>query len=382
MKQKIMNYYMNWLIPNTVLLSIHGSQAYGTSTSTSDVDVKGVVIPPVNMREHLFNKFEQAINNADVEAKFQHIKNPLNPKFESTVYSLQKFFTLAAAVNPNVIELFKVDDSHLLICTPVGKKIRDNYRMFISSRCKFTYSGYAIAQFYKIERHRKWILKGEIQPPQRKDYGLPEEKTKGYTEILRITKRTIEEWNMSKYSLTDVERNDLKQAVFNCIKNISNIDVNWANWPQVFELGALEKFMSEFNVSKQVSDLIIAETKYKNDVAEYENWLQWKNNRNLDRKKLEIAYNYDTKHASHLIRLMKTGVELLTGQELQVLRKDAQELIDIRNGSLTYDELKTYFDSLNQQLEAAYIQTKLPKSVNYDDINSLYHEICSEYISK
>jgi predicted nucleotidyltransferase len=72
-------------------VTIHGSQAYGLNNELSDVDVKGICIPPKEVENNLFHKFEQAENNPLLEESLAHLKNPKNPKFESTVYSLKKF---------------------------------------------------------------------------------------------------------------------------------------------------------------------------------------------------------------------------------------------------------------------------------------------------
>lgn len=45
---------------HTVLLVVAGSRAYGTFTPTSDVDVKGVAIPPEEYRLGYLHRFEQA----------------------------------------------------------------------------------------------------------------------------------------------------------------------------------------------------------------------------------------------------------------------------------------------------------------------------------
>src|SRR5271169_2600349 len=102
---------LNWLKDNTIYLTLHGSQAYGLSNELSDVDVKGICIPPREVEADLFQRFEQAENDKSVEEKYASWKNPLNPKFESVIYSLRKFFLLAAKINPNIIELLWTDPS-------------------------------------------------------------------------------------------------------------------------------------------------------------------------------------------------------------------------------------------------------------------------------
>ena len=53
---------LNWLKDNTIFLTIHGSQAYGLNGPNSDLDIKGICIPPKSVANNLFQKFEQAID--------------------------------------------------------------------------------------------------------------------------------------------------------------------------------------------------------------------------------------------------------------------------------------------------------------------------------
>lgn len=368
---------MNWLLDNLCFLCVSGSQGYGTNNEFSDVDVKGIVLPPKEIREHLFSQFNQTINNKLIENKYSYIKNPKNPKFESTVYSLSKFIQLAAQVNPNIIELLWSDESCILEKNKIGQKLLENRDLFLSTKAKFTFSGYAFAQFAKIERHRKWLVKGELKEPQRKDYGLSGESLKGFGEIERIIKKDIENWNLSKFKLDDLDRQDLKQNIFDCVFNLTKNTITWDNWPQKYEDAALDKFLKEFNVPKDITNLILRETKFKNDLREYHNWLRWKEKRNLERKQLEKEYLYDTKHAMHLFRLLRMGCEILEGKGVITKRHDAAELLEIRYGVYTYEKLTEEFKKLNEKLENLYKITKLSKSVNYEKINNLYLELLS-----
>lgn len=78
------------------------------------------------------------------------------------------------------------------------------------------------------------------------------------------------------------------------------------------------------------------------------------------RKKLVQEFGYDTKNASHLIRLLRMSIEFLTEGVLYVNRKDSNELIDIKKGRWTLEAVKKEADVLFEQAREAYIHSKLP----------------------
>ena len=83
----------------------------------------------------------------------------------------------------------------------------------------------------------------------------------------------------------------------------------------------------------------------------WQQYMSWKTNRNEKRAELESRFGYDTKHASHLIRLLRTGLEILRDGKLSVNRVDAQDLSDIRNGAYSYDEIMTETEHLKVEIE-------------------------------
>lgn len=89
------------------------------------------------------------------------------------------------------------------------------------------------------------------------------------------------------------------------------------------------------------------------------------------RKQLVEKYGYDCKNASHLIRLLKMSIEFLTDGELHVLREDATQLIEIKKGEWTLEQVKTEADRLFKLSEETYIHSKLPKNVDLEKINQL-----------
>jgi predicted nucleotidyltransferase len=62
------------------------------------------------------------------------------------------------------------------------------------------------------------------------------------------------------------------------------------------------------------------------------------------RKQLVDKWGYDCKNASHLIRLLRMGIEFLTDGKLQVFREDAPELIDIKTGKWSLEKVQKESD--------------------------------------
>jgi uncharacterized protein len=373
---------MNWLVPNTIYVTLHGSQAYGLNNELSDTDVKGIVVPPMEVENDLFHRFEQAENSPHLESELSRLKNPKNPKFESVLYSLRKFMVLAANVNPNIVELIYTDPSdHFVFKSPIMDELMANRDLFLSSKAKFTFSGYAFAQAAKIERHRKWIVMGELKEPNREDFGLPAERPRQMDEVFGFIKAEVERWNLSKFPMEEQERAELKDCMFDCINSVNQLKVGWDNWPQVYEAGVVEKLAHEYDLKDEVVSLLNREREYKRAREAYNSWVNWKKNRNPDRHKLEEKSGYDTKHASHLVRLMRMGYEILVDAKVIVKRPDREEILSIKNGGWSYEQVMQYAKDMQVKLDEAYKTTSLPRSVDFVKVNELYHKLFQEYHS-
>lgn len=370
---------LNWLSNNIIYVTLHGSQAYGLNNELSDVDVKGICVPPRHVENDLFQRFEQAENSLFIEERLSHLKNPKNPKFESSIYSLKKFFLLAANVNPNIIELLWTDKNDQFICHPIMEKILDNRNHFLSSKAKFTFSGYACAQLAKIERHRKWIVLGNILEPKREDFGLSPVINKGADEVFGYIKSKVEEWNLNQFPMDEKDRADLKETIWELVWTISQKNVSWDNWPDAYANGVIYDLQEKFSLKDEVVNLIQQERAYFKASNNYKSWLKWKAERNPIRRELEVNSGYDTKHASHLVRLLRMGYEIITEGKVIVKRPDKDEILNVKNGGWSYEKVMEYTNEMQAKLDIAYKTTILPKSVNYSQLNKLYHDLTEEY---
>lgn len=72
---------------------------------------------------------------------------------------------------------------------------------------------------------------------------------------------------------------------------------------------------------------------------------------------------------------MQTGLELLETGELRVRRTDADELIAVRDGALSYDDLLVRVTELELRTQAAARTTSLPGQIDLGFVDSLVSEL-------
>lgn len=93
------------------------------------------------------------------------------------------------------------------------------------------------------------------------------------------------------------------------------------------------------------------------------------------RKELVGKFGYDTKNAAHLIRLLRMGIEFLKDGELHVLRHDAQQLLEIKRGEWTLEQVKKEAADLFHLSQEAYTYSPLPAKPNSEEINQIAIEM-------
>lgn len=335
---------------NLLFYTLTGSHAYGMSLPTSDKDYRGIFYAP---REILVSAFK----NIEQVEKFGGEK-------DSTVFELKKFVKLLTEQNPNILELLWVPDNCILHDTEPFKILRNNREFFLSSKAKHTFSGYAMAQLKRIKGHNKWI--NNPQPVRR-----PKE-----IDFVSVV------WNqtaLKQYNKTVPFKGVQAWHLGNDLYGLFIIDDSDIVWHDVHE-ALVAKPVIELveNRSDDLNfDLIVKFNKqlYKEAVDNWQHYWTWKKERNAARSELEEKYGYDTKHAAHLIRLLRMGVEILRGEGVKVFRPDAQELLSIRNGAFTYEQIVTHAEELDKELHSLYETTKLAFNVDQDKADEILRDV-------
>jgi hypothetical protein len=110
-----------------------GSQAYGLADAGSDVDRRGIYLPPAELHWSLYGVPEQLENHDTQEAYWE----------------LQKFLVLALKANPNVLECLYTPLVEQ--ATPLAEELLRMRAIFLSRMVYQTYNGYVLSQFKKMQ---------------------------------------------------------------------------------------------------------------------------------------------------------------------------------------------------------------------------------------
>jgi len=100
-------------------------------------------------------------------------------------------------------------------------------------------------------------------------------------------------------------------------------------------------------------------------------------------KKIKKDKPIDYKDVYHLVRLIRMTKEALLTGKLNVKRSDKKELLEIKNGSWSYDKIISYAIKEESEINKIYSNcTILPEKANIEKINTLCIEIIEEFYTK
>lgn len=347
-----LNNDIQWLPEKTIFLTVHGSHAYGLSTPESDVDIRGICTLP---KEYMLG-FNKNFN--------EYVRN--DP--DATIFSLKKFFALSSQGNPNTLELLFTEPQFHLKVTNAAQLLLNNREAFISKQLKARYIGYAKSQAHRIKNHRSWLLNKMEVPPTRASLGLPErpliEKNQ-YDAVKSLINKKLETWNPDFEPFSESQKIYLQGKVSDILTEMEiTFDNKW------------EAAARTIGLNDNLIQVIKKEKEYENRLQDYASYQSWKKNRNPKRAALEEKYGFDLKHASHLIRLLRMGKEILETGKVNVMREDREEILEIKNGAWSYQKLVDYADQVEKEVEEAYKLSKLPNQPNIH----LLDELCVSII--
>ena len=121
------------LYERVIYRCVIGSQAYGLAGEESDIDRRGIYLPPADLHWSLYGVPRQLENRRHAGAYWE----------------LQRFLVLALKANPNVLECLYTPLVEK--ATPLAEELLAMRSMFLSRLVYQTYNGYVLSQFKKMQ---------------------------------------------------------------------------------------------------------------------------------------------------------------------------------------------------------------------------------------
>ena len=274
-----------------------GSHLYGLNTPASDEDYSGIFLTPLEYHIGL-HKLEQI--ELGVESKLDSGKNS-SEAVDRTFYELKRFALLAAGNNPNIIELLFANEENIIYINEAGRKLLNNRKIFLSQKLIDKFIGFANAQ-----KHKLYVKRENLE----KLYAARD-----------FIKNMIVKYQMDKILLPALKNEEGFGERF--ILRDRKADV--------YRIG-------EYNINANMT--------LKNALEFIEKIIKNSSNR----QELIKKSGYDTKYASHLVRLLYEAVEIISTGDLVFPLKERDLLMEIKTGKVEFSKVIDIVEKLEIKL--------------------------------
>lgn len=337
---------------------IVGSQAYGTATPESDIDIKGVYIQPM-----------------DSILGFGYVEQVSDKTNDTVYYEVRRFLQLLSSNNPNILELLNLPEDKILYKDELFDIILQVKHKFISKAAKNSFAGYAIAQIKKARGLNKKIvnpMSKEKKSPLDFCYIIDDNGSTTFNSYLESTMT-----RQSSYGLVNIPNaRDIYALYYAGAENPNNYsgivkEVDGKIVSNDIRLSSVPKGETPISYLSYNKDGYI---RYCKDYKEYWDWIEKRNDSRYNEIS-EHGKNYDGKNMMHCYRLLSMSLEIVEGKGINVARPDREHLLSIRRGEYDYDMLVNDAEKLIKEIDEKYKTCNLPDKIDINFVNDLLLEL-------
>ncbi|CAM3694787.1 DNA polymerase beta superfamily protein [Sphingobacterium prati] len=316
--------------------AVVGSRAYGLATASSDTDIKGVFYLPL----------EYYLGG-------QYIAQVANASNDEVYYELGRFVELLSKSNPTVLELLASPAD----CILHKDSLFDQFKMqdFITREAAMTFAQYAMVQVRKAKGLNKKIN----NPMDRERKSLLDFCfiIAGHGSLSLRDWLSNRHWKQENCGLAKIEHAKGMYALFydqsevlgykGIVATLYSTEVSLSSIPKE-ETGCAYLFVNHDAYSS-----------YCKAYNEYFSWVSARNEARFEGT-MNHGQGYDAKNMMHTIRLLQQAKEILSKSELQIQRPNREELLRIKNGTYSYDELFVWSHKLFGEVQELSLHSLLP----------------------
>jgi len=316
--------------------AVVGSRAYGLATASSDTDIKGVFYLPL----------EYYLGG-------QYIGQVANASNDEVYYELGRFVGLLSKSNPTVLELLPSPADCIVYQDPIMEQFK--MQDFIIREAAMTFGQCAMVQVRKAKGLNKKIN----NPMNRERKSLLDFCfiIAGHGSLSLKESLSQRQWKQENCGLAKIEHAKGMYSLYydqtqtlgykGVVASLESNEVSLSSIPKGQALGAY---------------LFVNHEAYSSYCKAYNEYFSWVSERN--EKRFEGTMNhgqgYDAKNMMHTIRLLQQAKEILSKSELQVQRFNREELLRIKNGAYSYDDLFVRAQKLFQEVEELCLHSLFP----------------------
>jgi predicted nucleotidyltransferase len=342
---------------------VAGSKAYGTATSASDEDVRGVFAVPATAYLDLARPPDQVGDD----------------RGNVVYYSVRRVIELLAQANPNILELLFMPDDCVLKSSPEMQMLLSYRRLFITKQCADTHAGYAMSQIKKAKGQNKWVNNPRpLAAPAKEDYcyiipwhgeqhqSLPPARPVPLKEI---------GWPLDEFHAARLEHGHDTFRLYRYGKGARG----------VFRGGtvACESIPKGDEATRFAGFLLYNEQAWKQALVEHQNYWAWRRDRNEARWQQQERgeLDFDAKNMMHTVRLLLSGRSIMqSGEPIVRFAGDQLTLLmSIREGCLSFDEIMGVAEGLLADCERLKAESDLPEVCDTAQANALLREVTNEW---
>jgi predicted nucleotidyltransferase len=314
--------------------AVAGSRAYGTDLGHSDEDLRGVFIATEGLMMGLDDLEQVSDERGDV-----------------VYYELGRWMELLLRNNPNALELLAMPDDCVRFRHPLFDQLE--LSMFLSKLCEKTFGEYAMGQIRKARGLNKKIV--NPQPEQRHPLLSFCHVPVGQGSV------PILDWLATKGIRPD-------ECGITAVRNAADLFAIYRSEQGAFRGLVSPKdpdalvFTSVPKDAEPIGWMHFNENAFKAHCKAHREYWQWVDERNPERYDNNAAHGrgYDSKNLMHTIRLLEMAHEIASEGVLRVRRPNREELLRIRAGEFSYEELLAKAEDLYAGLAPAFARAALP----------------------
>lgn len=308
---------------NKILEVRVGSHLFGTDTADSDLDLYGIFMPS---KEIVFG-FQKCENiKLDQVAKDETGRNTKDA-IDYTLTEYRKYIKLALENNPNILHILFVDNKNVRYIDEFGERLLDMADKFPYKGAHYRFIKYAEAQKHKMR----------IKP---------------------------EKYNELKAGLSILNKFSDHQVMADVIAS----KYNHCRIDNRVDKCAIDIFKERQNNKHIVcGDLQLERGVF---VSKAKKIIQKRLDKFTHRSSLYETYGYDVKFGSNLIHLLMESIELMNTGRIKYPLDYRQDILDIKNGKYTLNEILEWSEDLEEKSKQAYEKSSLRTDPNFEEIEN------------